>query len=115
MGDGVNDAAALKSADVSMAYASGNDVAQNCADIIIYNRNAKAILNAYNLSKATIANIKGNLFWAFGYNIVFIPIACGALGGFGIFLDPMFCALAMSLSSISVVLNASRLRRFSIL
>ena len=115
IGDGVNDAAALKSADVSMAYASGNDVAQNCADIIIYNRNAKAILNAYNLSKATIANIKGNLFWAFGYNIVFIPIACGALGGFGIFLDPMFCALAMSLSSISVVLNASRLRRFSIL
>lgn len=115
IGDGVNDAAALKSADVSMAYASGNDVAQNCADIIIYNRNAKAILNAYNLSKATIANIKGNLFWAFGYNIIFIPIACGALGGFGIFLDPMFCALAMSLSSISVVLNASRLRRFSIL
>ena len=115
VGDGVNDAAALKSADVSMAYASGNDVAQNCADIIIYNHNAKAILNAYNLSKATIANIKGNLFWAFGYNIVFIPIACGALGGFGIFLDPMFCALAMSFSSISVVLNSSRLRRFKIL
>lgn len=115
VGDGVNDAAALKSADVSMAYASGNDVAQNCADIIIYNHNAKAILNAYNLSKATIANIKGNLFWAFGYNIIFIPIACGALGGFGIFLDPMFCALAMSFSSISVVLNSSRLRRFKIL
>lgn len=115
VGDGVNDAAALKSADVSMAYASGNDVAQNCADIIIYNHNAKAILNAYNLSKATIVNIKGNLFWAFGYNIVFIPIACGALGGFGIFLDPMFCALAMSFSSISVVLNSSRLRRFKIL
>ncbi|WP_394952044.1 heavy metal translocating P-type ATPase [uncultured Helicobacter sp.] len=115
VGDGVNDAAALKSADVSMAYASGNDVAQNCADIIIYNHNAKAILNAYNLSKATIANIKGNLFWAFGYNIVFIPIACGVLGGFGIFLDPMFCALAMSFSSISVVLNSSRLRRFEIL
>lgn len=115
VGDGVNDAAALKSADVSMAYASGNDVAQNCADIIIYNHNAKAILNAYNLSKATIVNIKGNLFWAFGYNIIFIPIACGALGGFGIFLDPMFCALAMSFSSISVVLNSSRLRRFKIL
>ena len=115
VGDGVNDAAALKSADVSMAYASGNDVAQNCADIIIYNHNAKAILNTYNLSKATIANIKGNLFWAFGYNIVFIPIAFGALGGFGIFLDPMFCALAMSFSSISVVLNSSRLRRFEIL
>lgn len=115
VGDGVNDAAALKSADVSMAYASGNDVAQNCADIIIYNQNAKAIVNAYNLSKATISNIKGNLFWAFGYNIVFIPIACGALGGFGIFLDPMFCALAMSFSSISVVLNASRLRKFPII
>ena len=113
VGDGVNDAAALKSASVSAAYASGNDIA-DCADIILYNQNAKAILNAYHLSKATIINIKENLFWAFGYNVIFIPIACGALGGFGIFLDPMFCAFAMSFSSITVVLNAARLRRFKI-
>ncbi len=115
VGDGINDAAALKSASVSMAYASGNDIAQNCADIILYNQNAKAILNAYHLSKATIINIKENLFWAFGYNVIFIPIACGALGGFGIFLNPMFCAFAMSFSSITVVLNAARLKRFKIL
>lgn len=115
VGDGINDAAALKSASVSAAYASGNDIAQNCADIILYNQNAKAILNAYHLSKATIINIKENLFWAFGYNVIFIPIACGALGGFGIFLDPMFCAFAMSFSSIAVVLNAARLKRFKIL
>ncbi|MGI0439260.1 heavy metal translocating P-type ATPase [Helicobacter himalayensis] len=112
VGDGVNDAAALKSANVSLAYASGNDIAQNCADILLYNQNAKAILNAYNLARATITNIKQNLFWAFGYNALFIPIACGVLSPFGIFLDPMFCAFAMSLSSISVVTNATRLRRF---
>ncbi|WP_066388056.1 heavy metal translocating P-type ATPase [Helicobacter himalayensis] len=112
VGDGVNDAAALKSANVSLAYASGNDIAQNCADILLYNQNAKAILNAYNLARATITNIKQNLFWAFGYNALFIPIACGVLSPFGIFLNPMFCAFAMSLSSISVVTNAARLRRF---
>lgn len=114
VGDGVNDAAALKAASVSAAYASGNDIAQNCADIILYNQNAKAILNAYHLSKATIINIKENLFWAFGYNVIFIPIACGVLGGFEIFLNPMFCAFAMSFSSITVVLNAARLKRFKI-
>ncbi|RDU53694.1 copper-translocating P-type ATPase [Helicobacter sp. MIT 00-7814] len=114
VGDGVNDAAALKSANVSLAYASGNDIAQNCADILLYNQNAKAILNAYNLARATITNIKQNLFWAFGYNALFIPIACGVLAPFGIFLDPMFCAFAMSLSSISVVTNAARLRRFKV-
>lgn len=112
VGDGVNDAAALKAADVSMAYASGNDIAQNCADIILYNQNAKAILNAYRLACLSIKNVKQNLYWAFGYNVAFIPVACGILGGFGIFLNPMFCAFAMSLSSISVVFNAMRIQRF---
>ena len=85
------------------------------ADIVIYNHKVMSVYNAYALARASIANIKSNLVFAFCYNVAFIPLAMGTLGGFGIFLHPMFCALAMSLSSISVVFNAARLRRFKIL
>ena len=115
VGDGINDAPALASAFASAAFTSPHDIATQSADIIIYNHKAMSIYNAYALSKATILNIKQNLGFAFCYNVAFIPLAMGALGAFDIFLHPMFCALAMSLSSISVVFNAARLKKFKIL
>ena len=113
--DGSNDAPALASAFTSAAFASLHDIATQSADIIIYNHKVMSIYNAYALSKATILNIKQNLGFAFCYNVAFIPLAMGVFGGFGIFLHPMFCALAMSLSSLSVVFNAARLKTFKIL
>lgn len=115
VGDGINDAPALALAHTSAAFTSPNDIATQSADIIIYNHRAMSIYNAYALAKATISNIKRNLGFAFCYNVAFIPLAMGVLGGFGIFLHPMFCALAMSLSSLSVILSASRLKYFKIL
>ncbi|MCH5314195.1 MAG: cation-translocating P-type ATPase [Helicobacter sp.] len=115
VGDGINDAPALALAFSSAAFASAYDIATQSADMIIYNPKVMSIYNAYALSQATILNIKQNLGFAFCYNIAFIPLAMGALGGFGIFLHPIFCALAMSLSSLSVVFNAARLKGFKIL
>lgn len=115
VGDGINDAPALALAHTSAAFASLHDIATQSADIIIYNQKVMSIYNAYALSRATILNIKQNLGFAFCYNIAFIPLAMGALGGFGIFLHPMFCAFAMSVSSLSVVFNAMRLKRFKII
>ncbi len=115
VGDGINDAPALALAHTSAAFSSPHDIAMQSADIVIYNHKVMSVYNAYALARASIANIKSNLVFAFCYNVAFIPLAMGALGGFGIFLHPMFCALAMSLSSISVVFNAARLRRFKIL
>ncbi|TLD97328.1 cadmium-translocating P-type ATPase [Helicobacter jaachi] len=115
VGDGINDAPALAAAYTSIAFASMHDIATHSADIVIYNQKVMSIYNAYALSKASILNIKENLGFAFCYNIAFIPLAMGVFGGFGIFLHPMFCALAMSLSSLSVVGNAARLKRFKIL
>ena len=112
VGDGANDAPALAYAHASMAFASSFDIASQSADIINYNENAISIYNAYALARASIVNIKQNLVFAFCYNIAFIPLAMGVLGGFDIFLHPMFCAFAMSLSSLSVVANAARLKNF---
>ena len=115
VGDGMNDAPALAYAHASMAFASSYDIATQSADIINYNENTISIYNAYALAKASIVNIKQNLVFAFCYNIAFIPLAMGVLGGFDIFLHPMFCALAMSLSSLSVVANAARLKKFKLI
>lgn len=115
VGDGINDAPALAYAHTSAAFISSNDIATQSADIVIYNTKVMSVYNAYALAKATISNIKQNLVFAFCYNIALIPLAMGVLGGFGIFLHPMFCAFAMSISSISVVFNSTRLKRFKIL
>lgn len=114
IGDGINDAPSLKTASIGVSISSGTDIATNSADIILMNNNLISLLNLLKISKKTILNIKENLFWAFFYNICMIPVATGLLSTKGIVMNPMIAAFAMTASSLTVTINALRLKKLKL-
>lgn len=109
-GDGINDSVSLVTSDIGVSMSSGTDIAMDSAEVVLMNDNLEKIEELIEISRKTIRNIKQNLFWAFFYNICMVPIACGILEPLGIIMNPMIAAFAMTISSLTVVLNALRLR-----
>ena len=110
-GDGINDSVSLVTADIGVSVSSGTDIAMDSSNVVLMNDNLEKIEDLISISEKTIKNIKQNLFWAFFYNICMIPIACGILEPLGIVMNPMIAAFAMTISSLTVVLNALRLKK----
>ncbi|MCI8641200.1 MAG: copper-translocating P-type ATPase [Clostridia bacterium] len=109
-GDGINDSVSLVTADIGISISSATDIAIDSSSVVLMNNNLESINSLIDISKKTIGNIKQNLFWAFFYNVCMIPIACGVFVGLGVTMNPMFAAFAMTISSLTVVLNALRLK-----
>ncbi|MCI8759623.1 MAG: HAD-IC family P-type ATPase [Clostridia bacterium] len=110
-GDGINDSPALASSDIGVSFNSGTDIAMDASDVILVRNDLHSIIDLIYISKKTIRNIKQNLFWAFFYNSLMIPISMGLLSYWGILINPMIASLAMVLSSFTVILNALRLKK----
>ena len=110
-GDGINDSPALANADIGVSVNSGTDIAMDSSDVILMRNDLDRILDLINISKHTIKNIKQNLFWAFFYNSLMIPVAIGLFKPWGIGINPMMASFAMIISSLTVILNALRLKK----
>ena len=113
-GDGINDSPALANANIGVSVKSGTDIAMDSSDVILTKNDLESILKLINISEKTIKNIKQNLFWAFFYNSLMIPIAIGILNPIGITINPMWASLSMVCSSLTVILNALRLKKYKV-
>ena len=113
-GDGINDSPALANCDIGVSVNSGTDIAMDSSDVILTRNDLNSIMNLIYISKKTIRNIKQNLFWAFFYNVLMLPVAIGLLAPIGITINPMIASVAMVISSFTVIMNSLRLKNIKL-